>query len=101
MKGPEAKLRKSTDKHLAFAKAYWFRPVQTGYGKATLDCLACVPTHKSCPQCGHVETFGQFVAIEEKAEGKKLTKRQEMTAKEMKKAGAIVYLVEGTIWTPL
>lgn len=98
---PEGKVKKDAKKHLAFAKAYAFWPVQTGYGSSTLDCLACVPTAKSCPHCGHTETFGQFVALETKAPGKKLTKRQEATAKEMKKAGAHVYVVEGIVWTAL
>lgn len=101
MKGPEAKVKKDAKKHLAFAKAYEFWPVQTGYGKSTLDCLACVPTQKSCPRCGEVQTFGQFVAIETKAEGRKLTKRQELIAKMMKQSGAIVYVVEGIKWTRL
>jgi hypothetical protein len=98
---PEGKVKKEAKVHLNFAKAYHFWPVQTGYGSATLDCLACVPTHKSCPQCGHTETFGQFVLIECKTNGKKMTKRQQATAREAKKAGAVVYLVEGTLWTPL
>jgi hypothetical protein len=101
MKGPEARVKKEVKKHLAFAKAHAFWPVQTGYGRATLDCIACVPTTKSCPQCGHTETFGQFVAIETKAPGRKLTARQKMIAQEMKKAGAVVYVVEGMIWEAL
>src|SRR5437660_7916101 len=101
MKGPEAKVKKDAKKHLAFAKAYAFWPVQTGYGSGTLDCLACVPTAKSCPQCGHTEVFGQFVAIETKAEGKKLTAKQKIIAEDAKRAGAVVYLVEGNVWTPL
>ena len=98
---PEGKVKKEVKKHLAFAKAYHLWPVQTGYGRSTLDCVACVPTHKTCPQCGHGEVFGQFVAIETKAPGKKLTARQRMTVVEMKKASAVVYVVEGMLWTPL
>jgi hypothetical protein len=98
---PEGKVKGSVKKHLRFAKAYTFAPVQTGYGKSTLDFLACVPTPKSCPQCGHTEKFGQFVAIETKAEGKKMTNRQRVIAKMMKEAGAVVYLVKGKVWTAL
>lgn len=98
MKTPEGEVKKGIRKNLKFVKAYVFEPVQTGYGKATLDSLNCVPTTKSCPKCGHAETFGQFVAIEAKAPGKKPTARQRRTIKEIKKAGGIVYVVTGSKW---
>jgi len=41
MKGPEAKVKDEIRAYLKEVGAYQFWPVQTGYGAATIDCLAC------------------------------------------------------------
>lgn len=79
---PEAKVKNRVKKILKAHGCYYFMPVQTGYGAATLDFLIC---------CN-----GTFVAIETKAPGKVPTKRQELTIKEMTEAGAIVFVIDGT-----
>ena len=56
-------------------------PVQMGYGAPALDFLWCVN--------------GQFVAIETKVKGKKMTPRQEQTANEICEAGGLVFVVDG------
>ena len=56
-----------------------FMPVQSGFGKKTLDYLCCIN--------------GQYVAIETKAPGKKLTPLQEITKAEIEAAGGIVLVV--------
>lgn len=62
-------------------KVYQFWPVQTGYGTKTLDCLLCVA--------------GQFIAIETKAPGKKLTALQEQTAIDICAANGLAFKVDG------
>ena len=59
---PEGKVKKDIKKYLDEIGAYSFWPVQTGYGKRTVDCLACLN--------------GEFWAIEVKAPGKKPDKFQ-------------------------
>ena len=79
---PEGKV-KARVKALLDAKGknlfYWM-PVQSGYGRATLDFVGSY--------------HGQFFAIETKAPGKKPTARQQLIIKEMEEAGGQVF----TIW---
>jgi hypothetical protein len=76
MKTPEARVKEGVRKWLKTIGAYRFSPVQMGIGSPTLDDLCCI--------------FGQFVAIEYKAPGKKLTPRQELTVAAIRRAGGIV-----------
>ena len=54
-----------------------FMPVQSGYGAADLDYIVCA--------------YGHYVSIETKTTGKKMTPRQENTAKEIEFAGGTVF----------
>jgi hypothetical protein len=58
---------------------YWFMPVQSGYGSATLDFLG---SHR-----------GRFFAVETKAPGKRLSPRQELVKEEIEKAAGKVFVV--------
>jgi hypothetical protein len=86
MMTPEGEVKAKLKKQLAPHYQFW--PVQTGYGAATVDCLACVA--------------GRFVAIECKASGKKPTPRQLATMREIRKVGGKTWLVtmdtEGLVW---
>jgi hypothetical protein len=77
MMTPEGRVKAKLKKLLA--EDYQFWPVQTGYGVATVDCLACLD--------------GKFIAIECKAPGKKPTPRQRATMREIRKAGGITFFV--------
>jgi len=74
---------KTKDRLKAFLKewgAYYFFPVQTGLGAATVDCLVCAN--------------GRFIGIETKKKGVKTpTKRQAMTMKQIKQAKGEAYVV--------
>lgn len=61
---------------------YYHMPVQNGMGKPTLDFVGCIK--------------GAFFAIETKAPGRKPTDRQIDTMEEMRKAGAHVFVYDGT-----
>jgi hypothetical protein len=76
---PEGKVKKMVKEWLDEIGAYYFWPVQTGYGARTLDCLVCYK--------------GKFFGIETKAKGKKPTKFQQLTINEMEAAGATVFTV--------
>lgn len=80
---PEGKVKDKVKRLLKKYGAYYFMPVQTGYGAPTLDILACYK--------------GIFIAIETKAPGKKPTARQELTIKEIKAANGLVYVIDGDI----
>lgn len=75
MMTPEARIKKKVREHLKSIGAYRFSPVQMGMGQTTLDELCCVQ--------------GRFVGIEVKAEGKIPTPRQQLTMKEIHRAGGI------------
>jgi hypothetical protein len=53
-----------------------------GLGATTLDCLGCYK--------------GKFFAIETKAPGKSLTPRQRIVVANMRRAGALVFIIDGT-----
>jgi hypothetical protein len=77
---PEAYEKSKIRKYLASIGAYQFWPVQTGYGAATIDCLACVG--------------GKFVGIEVKKEGYRpssFTARQRATINSIFEAGGAIF----------
>lgn len=77
---PEGRTKALVKKQLAAYGIYQYWPVPVGYGKQTVDCIAC--------------WNGRFTAIECKREGiEEPTPRQAAVMKEMRKAGAITYLV--------
>jgi hypothetical protein len=79
---PEGRVKEGVKKVLRKHGAYYHMPVQNGMGKPTLDFVGCLK--------------GWFFAIETKAHvGDKATLRQEVTMKEMREAGAAVFLVCG------
>ena len=76
---PEGKVKKEIKAWLKGQGAYFFMPVQTGYGAATVDFLVCL--------------HGVFVGIETKAPGKKPTPRQELVMHAITAAGGNAYCV--------
>lgn len=72
---PEGRTKKKLRTYLKAIGAYRFSPVQMGLGQTTVDELCCIR--------------GRFVGIEVKAEGNVPTARQEMTMKEIQRAGGI------------
>jgi hypothetical protein len=78
---PEGKVKQKVKGILAQYGVYYYMPVQTGYGLTSLDFIGCYN--------------GLFFAIETKAEGKRMTDRQLVVAKQMFEAGAQVFLVAG------
>jgi hypothetical protein len=80
---PEGKVKLQINRALATLdrRIYKFMPVQSGYGKKTLDYLLCVN--------------GYFIAIEAKAPGKDFTALQTQTAEDICAAGGRVFLVDG------
>ena len=80
---PEGKVKDRLNKALKpfGLKLYRFMPVQTGYGRKTLDYLLCYNGH--------------FIAIETKAPGKKMTSLQGEIACQIMEAGGKVFLVDG------
>jgi len=75
----EKTVKERVKKLLREYSCYWFMPVQSGYGSATLDILG---THR-----------GRFFAVETKAPGKHLSPRQELVADEIRKAGGAVFII--------
>lgn len=78
---PEGKIKKQVKELLVNYSHYHFMPVQSGYGRRTLDFLVCFN--------------GLFVAIETKAPGEKLTVQQEKIKDEINAAGGVVIVVDG------
>jgi hypothetical protein len=76
---PESRVKEKVKAYLRGKNAYFFMPVQTGYGAATVDFLCCVD--------------GRFIAIETKAPGKKPTKRQRATLLAIIAAGGNAFVV--------
>jgi Holliday junction resolvase len=73
---PEGEVKKEVLQGLAGIGAYYFMPVQTGFGKRTVDILACYK--------------GRFVAIEcKRAEGGVLTKIQRDVLRTVEACGGI------------
>lgn len=78
---PEGRVKAAVKKVLADYVIYQYWPVPGGYGAPTLDCIGC---------CN-----GWFFAIETKAPGEKPTPRQFQTIGDMRKAGAIIFVIDG------
>ena len=72
---PEGKLKDQVKKYLDSLGAYYFMPVQMGYGSTAVDFLCCVK--------------GRFVAIETKVKPRKPTKLQDKFLKEVRSAYGI------------
>lgn len=85
MKTEEGKLKDQVKRYLTQLGAYFFMPVQTGYGKQGVDFFCCVP------QWHNGGRIGRFLAIETKAQGKKPTPRQEQCMREVQEAGGIAF----------
>ena len=81
---PEGKVKAMVKKILAKygEELYAFWPVQNGMGSPTLDCIVCYRGH--------------YIAIETKAPGKLPTPRQLITISKMEKAGAKVFVLDGS-----
>jgi hypothetical protein len=75
MKTPEGYEKDDIKKYLDSIGAYYFMPVQTGYGQTTVDILACID--------------GVFWGIEVKRPGKVATPRQEQKMREIREAGGV------------
>lgn len=85
MKG-EAKLKDEVKRLLITRGAYWFMPVQMGYGvSGTPDFLCCIA--------------GRFVGIETKAPGKKPSKFQEYRIKQINQAGGVAFWTDSLDYT--
>lgn len=82
---PEGKVKSAVRELLKEHGAYWHCPVQNGMGKPSLDFVGC---HR-----------GRYFAVETKADGKKMTKRQELTAEEITAAEGVVFEVVGVSGT--
>lgn len=81
----EKYVKEQVKKLLKKYKAYYFMPVQSGFGSSCLDFIG---THK-----------GRGYAIETKRPGKKMTPRQELVADEMRAAGTAVFLIgDDVLW---
>lgn len=78
---PEGKVKRKVDKVLTAFGCYYFMPVQTGYGKKTLDYIGCFR--------------GRFFAVETKAPGEKTTPLQDLIIAEMRHVGGQVFVVDG------
>ena len=78
---PEGRVKKQVTDILRKVGAWWFMPVQTGYGKAGVpDILACYK--------------GRFIAIETKAtQANKPTKLQEIQLDGISKAGGLALVI--------
>lgn len=79
---PEGKVKHAVKKLLVEHGAYYFMPVQTGYGAPALDFYVCLR--------------GRFLAIETKAPKKKPTPRQLVVINDIKAAGGDAIVVDGT-----
>jgi hypothetical protein len=81
----EGRVKEDVKRLLKRYNAYYFMPVQQGYGAPGLD------FHGSCR--------GRAFAVETKAPGKSLTPRQEITKRDMEAGGMKVFVVGERSWT--
>lgn len=88
---PEGKVKADVKKVLAqFGdKIDGFWPVPSGFGESHLDYVGCIDTPSG----------GRFFAVETKAPGKKPTPRQSLRIANVKKAGGVVFVIDGTLHT--
>jgi len=84
MATPEGRVKAQVTKILQEFKSdlYYEMPVPGGYGKSGLDYIGCIK--------------GQMFSVETKAPGKRPTKRQDMVIDKMRRAGAKVFVIDGT-----
>jgi hypothetical protein len=75
---PEGKLKAAVKAYLDEHGAYYFMPVQMGFGASTVDFLCCVQ--------------GRFVAIETKIWPRRATQRQLDCIKKVQNAGGIGFV---------
>lgn len=80
---PEGRVKDKVRKVLKDANAWWFMPVQTGFGASELDFI-----------CAHPKT-GKAFFIETKAPGGKLSPRQEVLFGIHIAAGHAVFVIDG------
>jgi hypothetical protein len=78
MKGPESKLKDQVKAYLDERDAYYFMPVQMGFGASAVDFFCCVR--------------GRFVAIETKIWPRVATARQLLCLKAVQDAGGIGFV---------
>jgi hypothetical protein len=74
----ESTIKQKIKKKLEGLGAYVFCPVQTGYGKRTVDMLICLN--------------GSFLAIEVKRPKGVITEKQKVTLKEINEAGGVAII---------
>ena len=79
---PEGKVKKEVIKILKAHGAYYFCPVQNGFGAPGLDF-----------HCVH---HGLGFFIETKAKGKKPTPRQNLTIQRVQESSGMVFVIDGT-----
>lgn len=81
MSTPESKTKKKLKEELRRINAYQYWPVPVGYGRTSVDCLACIPN-------------GWFVGYECKRKGiREPSPRQAVRMKEIRAAGGKTYVV--------
>lgn len=81
MTTPEGRVKSKVKELLSKYPVYGNWPVPGGYGTPMLDFVGCYK--------------GWFFTIETKAEGEKLTPRQQYIAEEILAAGGLVFIVTG------
>lgn len=74
------KVKKVLDKFKSDIDGFW--PVPSGYGESHLDYVGCLN--------------GYFFSIETKAPGKKPTPRQQKRIADVKRAGGLAFIIDGT-----
>ena len=85
MKTGEAKVKDDVKKYLTSIGAYFFMPVQTGYGRTTLDFLVCYK--------------GQFIGIECKRPGvRECTRRQFHVIDKIVDAEGFAFVTDSVDW---
>lgn len=80
---PEGRVKDAVKKLLKDANAWWFMPVQTGYGSPELDFI-----------CTHPKTGKTFI-VETKAPGGYLSARQGVLTEKHTAAGHAVFIIDG------
>ena len=79
---PEGRVKKLITKILKFYDAYYFMPVQAGYGTMGLDYHCC--------------SEGRALFIEAKSETGKLSPRQIRLIQRIRASGGVVFVIFGT-----
>ena len=80
---PEGRVKAKVKALLKEHGAYFFMPVQTGYGAQTLDFLVCA--------------YGFFIGIETKAPGKHPTANQLRVMNDIQEAGGVPVVEHGDL----